>query len=665
MKVRNATRKKLLQSIRSKLLIAFSAFSLITFSIVLVFFWLESRQHRIEDITKTLTRLNLQINDVNTLEKDFFSNDAFNRDFYVTGKSDYLKKHTNLLEQIKREVAILSDVEDLKSDRIVQEVDQVTQQVNALEKLFSDLVQIIRTRGFKDSGLEGEMRQAIHKLNEHGKNYDFSEIKILTLRRCEKDYIIRKEAQYVNALQLAVKVLQQEITQKVVNPKEQKILLDNLTTYQQAFLNLVKIEKQIGFHNQSGLKKKLNDSLEQLEQNILRIDQIVFDAASRVRVVVKFTLIGLLIVFVILSIALAFFVNQKFGRPITQLSNSINWVIQNNFNGESKIHPINNSDEIGRLASDFQHMLEAVQTRTEEVLKQKNLLEKKNHDITKSINYAKRIQDAMLPQLETIQQIFPHSFIMLKPRDVISGDFYWFTEIADAQGNMRQIIACSDCTGHGVPGAFMSMIGTDLLNEIVNENQIIEPQLILNTLHDKIQKALKQRTTGNRDGMDISIVVIDNKAQTLEFAGANTPLVYIQNHELTLIKGDKEGIGGLENERDRDFTKHTIKLCPAIKPSLPAAVAPHIASDTHNEKQGEEDKKYAPTTFYVFSDGYQDQFGGDKGRKFMLRRMTDLFMNIYQKPMDEQQQIMERTLANWANGQRQIDDVLVMGVHLP
>ena len=259
---------------------------------------------------------------------------------------------------------------------------------------------------------------------------------------------------------------------------------------------MVKIEKRIGFHNQSGLKKKLNDSLEQLEKSIQQIDTLVFDIASQVRTVVKYTLIILLVFFVMLSMVLGYFVNQKFGRPISQLSNSINWVIQNNFNSDSKIHQIDNKDEIGRLANDFQHMLSAVQTRTEEILKQKNLIEKKNHSITKSINYAKRIQDAKLPQLETIQAVFPHSFVMLKPRDVISGDFYWFTEVINNDGDTKYIIACSDCTGHGVPGAFMSMIGSDLLNETIHENHITEPHLILNTLHDKIRKALKQRTTG-------------------------------------------------------------------------------------------------------------------------------------------------------------------------
>jgi len=661
MKVGKTSRKELYQSIKFKLLIAFSAFSIITFSIALAFFWLDSRQNRIADITKSLTRLNLQINDVNNLEKDFFSNDAFNKEFYATGKSDYLRKHTNLLEQIKREVALLRDDGDLQSKQMSREVGKVTRQINSLEKLFEDLVLSIRTRGFKDKGLEGEMRKAIYRLEVNGAKHRLSVAKILTLRRHEKDYIIRKENEYVDKLLTAVVDLQNEIKQTVPIQAEQQALLNNLAEYRQAFLELVKVEKRIGFHNQSGLKKKLHDSLEQVEKDIQLIDQIVFDASSRVRTNVKYTLIGLLTIFVFLSIALGVFVNQKLGKPITLLSNSINWVIQNNFNGEGQIHNINNKDEIGRLANDFQHMLEAVQTRTEEVIKQKNLIEKKNHDITKSINYAKRIQDAMLPQLETIQRVFPHSFIMLKPRDVISGDFYWFSEVTDDQGNTKQIIACSDCTGHGVPGAFMSMIGTDLLNEIVNENHIHTPHLILNTLHDKIRKSLKQRTTGNRDGMDISIVTIDKQQQTLEFAGANTPLVYIQNHELHLIKGDKEGIGGLENERDRDFTSHTIQLRPALKSTLPSAVTSHLVDSPEQD----ENQPYAPTTFYIFSDGYQDQFGGEKGRKFMLRRMTDMFIQIYHQPMSEQQEILERTLANWANGQRQIDDILIMGIHLP
>jgi len=211
MKVGKTSRKELYQSIKFKLLIAFSAFSIITFSIALAFFWLDSRQNRIADITKSLTRLNLQINDVNNLEKDFFSNDAFNKEFYATGKSDYLRKHTNLLEQIKREVALLRDDGDLQSKQMSREVGKVTRQINSLEKLFEDLVLSIRTRGFKDKGLEGEMRKAIYRLEVNGAKHRLSVAKILTLRRHEKDYIIRKENEYVDKLLTAVVDLQNEI----------------------------------------------------------------------------------------------------------------------------------------------------------------------------------------------------------------------------------------------------------------------------------------------------------------------------------------------------------------------------------------------------------------------------------------------------------------------
>ncbi len=258
-----------------------------------------------------------------------------------------------------------------------------------------------------------------------------------------------------------------------------------------------------------------------------------------------------------------------------------------------------------------------------EVQKQEVSLQKEN--IQSSIKYAQRIQEAMLPLPEVFAEALPASFVLFKPRDIVSGDFYWLYH-----DNQKTIVAAADCTGHGVPGAFMSMIGNDLLGQIVEHDEITEPDLILKELNIGIRKALRQDATNNKDGMDVAICVINRLERTLEYAGAMNPLCYIQDEELKEIKADKYGIGGRQDDKERLFKKHTLLL----------------------------DK---PSVFYIYSDGYQDQFGGPNNSKFMAKRMKQLLLDIHKKPMYEQKKEMDAVITDWIRHTRQIDDILVIG----
>lgn len=261
-------------------------------------------------------------------------------------------------------------------------------------------------------------------------------------------------------------------------------------------------------------------------------------------------------------------------------------------------------------------------------------IERKNKNITASINYAKRIQESMLPFNEEITKHIPNHFIFFKPRDIVSGDFYYFTT-----KNNKIIIAEVDCTGHGVPGAIMSMLGNDYLNQIINLQGITSPDLVLNELHKNIRTTLKQDETENRDGMDIALIVIDPATRTMEFAGASSPLTLVQNNEMDILLSSELPIGGFQKDKERIFTKHTISF-------------------------------EQPTTFYVFSDGFQDQFGGPRGRRFAKKKLRKLLFEIHEKPMSEQKQILDDTLKDWMydpkhkREHKQIDDILVIGVHL-
>lgn len=256
-------------------------------------------------------------------------------------------------------------------------------------------------------------------------------------------------------------------------------------------------------------------------------------------------------------------------------------------------------------------------------------LEEKNRDITSSIEYAKRIQEAILPSKDFIFSKIEKAFILYKPKDIVSGDFYWFGE-----KNGKKIFAVVDCTGHGVPGAFMSMIGHNLLHQIIQEKGIVDPGEILNNLHKGVQEALRQgrNEINTNDGMDVSIIAVDEAAAEIKWAGANRPLVLI-NSEGTMTKydGNKYPVGGVQIDVNRVFTTHTIK-------------------------------KGLPSMAYMFTDGYADQFGGDKGKKFMVKRFNDLLLNIHLRNAAEQRAELEKNLEDWRQNHEQVDDVLVVGI---
>ena len=269
---------------------------------------------------------------------------------------------------------------------------------------------------------------------------------------------------------------------------------------------------------------------------------------------------------------------------------------------------------------------EEIETQRDSLATKNEEINRKNKDITASITYAKRIQEAMLPLQKTISNAFDDVFILFKPRDIVSGDFYWF-----AERNNKIIITAVDCTGHGVPGAFMSMIGSEILTTIVNSN-VTSADLILEKMNKYVVTALKQTSTSNQDGMDMALCVIDKEAKTVEFAGAKNPLIYFENGEMHNIKGDRQAIGGSQ-KFDGKYTKHIIKY-------------------------------ESPTWFYIFSDGYQDQFGGEKNRKFMVKKLKNLLTEIHNKPAKEQHKILDLTIETWMKDTIQTDDILHIGFKL-
>ncbi len=298
------------------------------------------------------------------------------------------------------------------------------------------------------------------------------------------------------------------------------------------------------------------------------------------------------------------------------------------------------NEQLQQQYAEINQQKEEIEAQRGYIEDQNNTLIKQHQDILSSINYAKRIQTAILPPIDEIKKVFPQSFVLFLPKDVVSGDFFWFAEETDPKTQeICHVIAAVDCTGHGVPGAFMSLIGNTLLDEIVHILQILSPDLILLELDKRIRKILKQNETLQRDGMDLAICTINRSQQTITYAGAMNPLFILRDGQPELIKGSRNPIGGVWAEAEiKSFEKHTISYA--------------------NVQQN--------ATIYLFSDGYQDQFGGAESKKFMLKNFKTLLADIHTKPFAEQQQILHTTLVKWREqGQEsQIDDVLVMGLAL-
>jgi PAS domain S-box-containing protein len=265
----------------------------------------------------------------------------------------------------------------------------------------------------------------------------------------------------------------------------------------------------------------------------------------------------------------------------------------------------------------------------EETVQQNEKLESKNRYIQQSINYAKRIQDSILPKEELLPERLKEHFVLFQPKDVVSGDFYWWHH------NQEQeccVIAAVDCTGHGVPGAFMSMIGSTLLDETVKTKHITNPALILKEMQVQIADVLKQSITNNRDGMDMALVMLNQKQKKIYISGAKNPVFILQNGEEHWVKGSRMSIGGKQRLTE-EFVTHEFDWIEGTK-------------------------------IYLFSDGYQDQFGGKKGDKFMRKNLKELITNNAHLPMTEQKQVLFETLQKWKSGYNQIDDILVMGFQL-
>ena len=404
---------------------------------------------------------------------------------------------------------------------------------------------------------------------------------------------------------------------------------------------LERVEKQ-WYHYQFIYMDRKNSNL--YKGSVIRI---ISDRTAE-KLLIRKELIRFFIIFAFTLLAVMILVYNKtkvITAPIIKLVEKVRRITDGHLNERADVV---GNNEITELSVQFNYMIkelesytneleDKVRERTAEIRQQKDKIEAQRdsiedqkRNITDSIHYAKRIQTAILPPDNVVKQLLNDYFILYKPKDIVSGDFYWL----DKKDGLV-MLAAVDCTGHGVPGAFMSIVGFNQLNFAVNVKKSRTASEILEVLNDGVAKTLRenQKDSNIKDGMDMALCVIDFERKKLQFSGAINPLIMIRDGELTQIKGDKKSIGpGVYGEPAR-FTNHEIDL-----------------------KKND--------CFYMFSDGYADQFGGPDNKKYMIRRFRDFLTEVHQKPMSQQMEILDQEFNDWKGDEEQVDDVIVMGIKI-
>ena len=317
--------------------------------------------------------------------------------------------------------------------------------------------------------------------------------------------------------------------------------------------------------------------------------------------------------------------------PIKKLVDSVDRITNGHFTERVEVA---GNNEITRLSQRFNMMiaqLESYYNELEEMVRVRTTkIEEQKKHIMDSIYYARRIQNAILPSQEIIDRLLPSSFIFYLPKDIVSGDFYW---IHESEGNV--MVAAVDCTGHGVPGAFMSIVGFNQLNHAVNVEGALKASEILDKLNKGVIETLNEGSSSIsvRDGMDIALCVFRPGGKVMCFAGANNPLVIIRDGKLIRTKGDRMPIGIFEGGRPQKFTNHEVDILPG-------------------------------DTIYIFSDGFSDQFGGPYNKKFLIRRFQELLLKIHTLPLAAQKEELHKQLLEWMGDNSQVDDILVIGIRI-
>lgn len=397
-----------------------------------------------------------------------------------------------------------------------------------------------------------------------------------------------------------------------------------LGNYQEAYFDLKQfVETNDKIYNEETTEKFLElQELYEAKQRDAEINLLKQESElSKESITQKnIVILGSLIILLLLALSLAVYIsrNRLKQKALTLLNSQNREIEERNF-------------QLGEMTEELKSQKEEIETHRDQLSEAYSILEKRNQDVTDSINYAQKIQNSLLPDLKTIKKSLPESFIFYKARDIVSGDFYWFHQ-KKTEGKEIKFIASIDCTGHGVPGAFMSMIADALLSQVIIELDFNQPAEVLTEMDRRLRIMLKQDESYGNDGMEIGLCAIyDGK---LVFSGAGHKLIYFENGALNTVRDNRYSIGeSFISHQKMKFRDHTISI------------------DN-------------PIMVYLFSDGIQDQFGGKKDKKFGIKRLRENLETIHKDSVNKQELHIKEMVENWKGAEEQVDDMLLIGFRL-
>jgi len=592
----------------------------------------------------------LVLNDAKA-QQDFINVDLISDRYFLTHSSLRLDAHNKWQKEMDTTLDELREIGNTKELILEEQVNQLSDLKSRYHIAFNKLVTSTTELGYKDYGLTGQMREIAHTLEDSFPDRISLE-KLLMLRRHEKDFIIRKERKYIAKFNDLIKRISAELSSK--NNRRDKAALTYLINYGNIFQKVAASHQKNGIHSNSGLMAEV----EEIENDlILTTDDYILHTKEKAQVAlndIQFFFWLAIAGFIIIAGFLIDQLSRIFARPILTLQNHVDQFVLSGFQSDFKIPSFEGrTDELGSLYQGFKNLGEEItihfrnyrsnaEKRHREILtknnkikeqkklleEQKNLVSQQNKSVMDSIAYAKRLQKAIFPDKDLLKEKIGKHTLFFKPKDIVSGDFYWVDETTDSI-----YFAVADCTGHGVPGAFMSLIGYNFLNQAILDLELRETDDILDYLNSSIAELLNQKTEseGIQDGMDIALCRWIKSESILQYSGANRPLLIIRDGEVQQFNSDRLPIGWSFNNERQPFSAKKVKL-----------------------RQGDQ--------LYLFSDGFYDQFGGENDKKFKFKRFKSLLSEMDSADTNSNKKLLSQTLSEWMKSTDQVDDICILGV---
>ncbi len=616
----------------------FSRFILL-FIIIAIFFIVtliinvsyQSRKQKMYNLKEKTIKIQTDFYNDNIQINNFFIYSLVDPLFYEENKSVYLNKHDSILKNIKINIDFITSQKDF------QKIDTINTKVifenllSSYQIILDSIVDLSIKRGFKDYGYVGQMRDYAHTLE--GFSY-FDKAKTLMLRRHEKDYIIRGEKKYINLFIEKNKKYQSEVISSFLSKNQKDTIIETLKNYLKNYKTVVAYDSLLGIKYNIGLARKFTEIQQSLQEKIDIMIELTQNHINKTEKRLKIVYIFVSLFLIIISFVGGLIITRYITRPISKLSDNIKVFFESNF---KKTHNFKYKTSIAEIVILIEYYFsmkknilsllnkfqQKVKERTEEVQSQKELIEKQkikvektNNDMIASFQYAKKIQEAILPSEKELKNDFKDFFVIYKPKDIVSGDFLWYRKVKNERFNMK-LIAVADCTGHGVPGALMSMLSIAYLNEIILRKEVVHANKVLEILRLNIISNFKH------DGLDIAFIIIDKDNKKIEFAGANRHLFIKRKDKVIKIKGNRMPIGKYPTTN-------------------------FFENKTFSYKKGD--------IILAFSDGITDQLS-ENGSKLTSKNFLSVFEN--NKLLKDIKFKMLHEFNNWKKNNEQTDDVLV------